>query len=160
MKRSIPLLFIAAFLAGCNLLTPGSGSNSPVAATFALTDTLGLPATRFRSGDNFYMTFFMKNITADTLWYYSSFNALSFRIMKGDSLVASSINEYAIPNVLIRSFLGPGDTLTAKWKAPSAPPRVPQLILAPGEYEAHVSYPTFTQSQGGGLPPIQFSIVQ
>jgi hypothetical protein len=160
MMKSIPLLLIAVFLAGCDLLSPGSSADSAPNPSFTLTDTLGRSTSQFHTGEDFYMYFSLRNTTGDTLTYYHTGPSIIFSILKGDSLVATSVDGMAFPQVVIGDVVPPGDTLRARWRAPSSPARVEKLILAPGSYEAEVSFPWFAEAKFRALPPITFSVVE
>ncbi len=160
MKRGISLILIAVFFSGCDLLTSSSGEKQDLNPGFTLTDTLGRNTGHFHPGENFDVSFSLRNTTGDTLTYYHTGPAVVFSIMKGDSIVATSIDGYLFPQVVIGTRLAPGDTLQAKWRAPNTPARPDTLVLAPGLYEATVRFPTFQQLKTDTISPIGFWIVQ
>ena len=160
MKRLISLLLIAALLAGCDLLNPGSSGESSANPSLTLTDTLGRSTWRFHTGEDFYMYFSLRNTTGDTLTYYHTGPSIIFSILKGDSLVATSVDGMAFPQVVIGDIVPPGDTLKAWWRAPSSPARVEKLVLAPGSYKAAVSFPWLSETMFGAVPPVAFTVVE
>ncbi len=64
------------------------------------------------------------------------------------------------PQVVISDIVPPGDTLKARWRAPSSPARVEKLVLAPGYYKAAVSFPWLSETMFGALPPVAFTVVE
>lgn len=153
---------LTALLAGgCNILNPGSGSGGTTMPLFSIADTNGIPTTTFHSGESFDLSFAMVNTTNDTLVYYGSPGpAVVFRVMKGDSVVATSVDGYLFPQVVIARSLAPGDTLRGFWRAPTTPAQVNRVALAPGGYTADVSYPVFDKMPLERPSPIPFLVVR
>lgn len=160
MKSWILFMLIAVIFAGCDLLSPGSSGESSTNPSLTLTDTLGRSTSLFHTGENFDMYFSLRNTTGDTLTYYHTGPSVIFSILKGDSLVATSVDGMAFPQVVIGNIVPPGDTLKAWWRAPNSPARVEKLILAPGSYEAEVSFPPFGEAKFRALPPVAFTVVE
>ncbi len=160
MKSWISFMLIAFLFAGCDLLSPGPSGDSTQNPSFTLSDTLGRSTSQFNTGEDFDMYFSLRNTTGDTLTYYHSGPSIIFSILKGDSIVATSVDGMAFPQVVIGDVVPPGDTLKARWTAPNSPARVEKLILPPGSYEAEVSFPRFAEAKFRALPPITFSVVE
>lgn len=106
------------------------------------------------------MTFSIVNTTNDTLAYEraNSGPSVIFRILKGDSVVASSVDGYAFLMVVLGGTVVPHDTLRGYWKTPTTPAQNPKVTLYQGSYEAQVLFPRFDMVQVDSVTPIPFTV--
>lgn len=162
MCRTIALLAFTIGMVGCDFGEHTSASLEPLSATVRLTDTLGNDASTFRAGECFDTSFTLTNITGTTLTFYKGDGGpySVFKIWRGDSIVATSVDGYASIMVAITGHLEPGHSLQAYWRAPNTPPRMPKIVLSPGLYEVRASVMRFDEVAVNQVPPIPFSIVQ
>lgn len=159
MKQFPPFAIVAAIIAGCGLMAPGTSRTYNLTANFLISDTTGRAATHFVSGESFDMSFSMVNNTGDTLVYYGSPQPpVVFRILKNGSVVATSIDGYAFPQVVVGRALLPGDTLKGYWRAPTTPAQTPPVVLSPGTYQAEVAFPEFKDKTLSPIAPIPLVI--
>jgi len=154
------LALIAILMCACNRATTPTEGKGFLTATFTLSDTTGQASTVFHSGQQFDVSFSVTNTTMETLTYYYTLPPVIFQILKGDTSVATSVDGYVFPQVVLRGYLAPGRALQGAWKAPNTPAQNPKVVLAPGSYEAHVSFRNFEQVKVNQVSPITFSIVQ
>ena len=160
MKMTTTLALIGILFAGCDILKTKSSDNAGLTADFSLSDTTGHASTVFRSGEQFLMSFSVVNTTNDTLTYHYSEPPVVFSILKNRSVVASSIDGYAFPMNVNTGLVAPGKALANSWKAPNTPAQNPKVVLAPGTYEASVSFSQFDEAKVDPVPTISFSVIQ
>jgi hypothetical protein len=159
MKSYILLSLIVIIICSCNQSTVPTDGGGFLMAKFTLADTNGQATTVFHQGQQFQMRFVLINTTSDTLTYYHGFPTLTFHILQGDSSIASSIDGYAVPRIIARSYLAPRGELSGEWRAPNTPAQNPRVILLPGSYQAQVSFPSFDNAQMNPVPPITLTIL-
>ncbi len=158
MKAFIVSLTLALTSVGCDL--GEQPAPEPLSATFTLMDTTGREARTFRSGGNFDFSFAITNTTDQPITYHKgdSGPVASFRILKGDSVVATSLDGYVFLMIAITGHLQPGQSLRESWRAPNTPARNPKIVLQPGSYEARLSFVGFDEVKVKLASPIMFSI--
>lgn len=160
------LVLITVLLIGCDIGTESgmqqsnSLSNADLIAVFKLADTTGQISTVFHSREMFDMSFSLTNTTEDTLTYHFSFPPVIFKILKNDTVVASSIDGFAFTMDIRTGYVAPGASLQGRWRAPNTGPQNPKVVLSPGMYEASVSFATFDQVRVNPVSRIAFSVVQ
>ncbi len=154
------LVLIPLFL----LCACDSGTSAPdyrnVTVAFALSDTLGRLVSSFHSGEDFDVQFSVLNESGGTLTYFFTGVPVVLSIYAADTLVASDIDGYVFPQVVLGGTL-PTDGLYADdWRAPSTDARTTHLVLQPGTYEARVSHgPFFREFRLAQTPPIPFVVL-
>ena len=155
------ILFAAFFLvlSGCDA---GETSTEPLSPTFMLTDTSGHQASVFRSGEEFELTFVVRNSTGKTFTFYRGDSSpdVIFTITRNDTVCATSVDGYAFIQVPSIAHLEPEEILQGLWRAPNTPAQIPRRVLPAGSYEARVSFPDFQEAQSKHASPIAFSIIQ
>jgi hypothetical protein len=85
----------------CNKSTSPIEGAGVVFNTFTVADTMGRSITQFHSGEEFDFSFSATNETADTLTYHSGYPIIGFIILKADSVVTSSYDGCAFPQIVI-----------------------------------------------------------
>src|SRR5512133_1370313 len=95
MQRSLVFLWLTVILVGCDL---GEQAAPPTTlrGVFILTDTVGQQATSFRVGENFDLSYLITNPSLAPVTYHkgNSGPVASFKILQGDSLIATSLDGY------------------------------------------------------------------
>lgn len=152
-------LILAFCLMACGHIT--SPDDFRLESTFTLTDTVGQSTTLIHSGENFYLSFLLTNTTNDTLTYYrgSSAPPVLFRILRGDNIIASSIDGYAFLQYISTGILAPGQKIDTNWKAPTTPAQYHKVILKPGRYQAVALSPNFNEAETKKASPIYFDVI-
>ncbi len=159
MKEIPAFALVAAILTGCGVVGPNSTGAYDITANFFVTDTAGGAATNFVPGENIDMSFSMVNNSRDTLIYYGGPQPpVVFRILKNGAVIATSVDGYAFPQVVVGRALLPGDTLKGYWNAPTTPAQTKPVVLSPGTYKAEVLYPEFKDKTVSPVAPITFSV--
>ncbi len=120
-------------LAGCNEDKILTGS---LEVNFSLSKLDGTPGETFRSGEQFIVRLAITNLTGETRSYsYTPPNSV-FRISHGDSVMITSVDGYAFPQVVLGVSIKPGETATYQWLAPTSGTYPQGIILPPGRYQA------------------------
>lgn len=121
---------------------------------FSMTDTLGVETYYFKVGESFFIEYYLVNTSPDTMYYtkYDSGPDIIFYILKYQTVVASSIDGLGVHMPVTREYLAPGDTMYARWKAPTTPYQDPKVTLGTGLHWIEVSYPEFDDHQIAVLP--------
>ncbi len=146
--KSATLLTLVILVLGCNS-NPVGYSGFPT--TFSVTDTTGRPASTFHPGDSFDISFAVSNQSgADQSYHYTGVPVV-FQIVRGDSVVATSIDGFLFPQVVLGGRLRNGETYSASWRAPNTSARIPHLDLSAGDYEARILHGGFFEQYA--LPP-------
>lgn len=159
MKEFPTFALVAAIITGCGVMGPDPAATYDLTANFFVTDSAGKAETHFVSGESFDMSFSMVNNSRDTLVYYGSPQPpVVFRILKNGRVVATSIDGYAFPEVVVGRVLFPGDTLSGYWRAPTTPAQIPPVLLSPGTYQAEVVFPEFKDKTINRIAPISLVI--
>ncbi len=139
--------YVVALLPILLLRTCDSGTSAPdygkVTVAFAISDTLGKPASSFHSGEDFDMSFSVHNGSGGTLSYFYTGVPVILEIFAADTLVATSVDGYIFTQVIRNGTLPDGGSYSITWRAPSTKARVNHLVLQPGAYEARVSHGSF-----------------
>lgn len=162
MHKTIPVFVLLVGITGCDLGERTPGSTEPLSAAFRLTDAAGRETTSFRSGEEFDFVFVLTNTTGGEVTFRKAdYGPLAhFTILRGDSVVATSIDGYAFPMVATTGRLEPGQSLQEYWRAPNTPARDPRITLAPGAYEARVAFVSFDNVNVKQVRPVSFSIIR
>jgi hypothetical protein len=94
------------------------------------------------------MTFALQNTIKQTLTYYRGDASpdVIFKIIRNDSVIATSIDGYAFIQVPSVGHLAQGQVLQGYWKAPAMPAQFPRKVLTPGFYRADVAFPRFNEA--------------
>jgi hypothetical protein len=94
------------------------------------------------------MAFAVQNTSSLTLTYYRGDASpdVTFKIMRNDTIVASSVDGYVFIQIPSAGHLDAGQILRASWKAPTTPAQFPKVHLSPGLYVAQVGYPSFDEA--------------
>ncbi len=159
MKRSPVFALVAAVLIGRGIVSPHPAGTYDLTANFFVTDSAGKVETHFASGESIDMSFSMVNSSRDTLVYYGSPGPpVVFRIVKNGAVVATSIDGYAFPQVVVGRVLLPGDSLTGHWRGPTTPAQTPRVVLQPGTYQAEVVFPDFRKKTVNPVGPVTFVV--
>ena len=163
MPRSLMFFALALVLVGCDLGEQSTLPTTPpsmLRGVLTLTDTLGQQTTTFRVGENFDLSYVISNSTAREITYHkgNSGPAASFKILQGDSVVATSTDGYLFLAVALTAHLIPGDSIHVAWRAPNTAARTPKLVLAPGAYRAVVSFGGFDEATVEANAPISFTV--
>ena len=152
------VVFAAALVLACD--QGASPVVRPLTTFFTLTDTTGATISETRPGQDFILSFNLINTMPDTLTYgwANSGPSIIFRILQNDSAIASSVDGYVFLMIAPRAYLAPGDTLHARWRAPTTPPQNPKVVLAPGTYQATVGLPYLYGVNVDPIQPITFMV--
>jgi len=153
------MVFIVGVVVGCNSMSTGPAHETVLTATFALADTTGKRTTTFHSGDQFDMFFTLKNTMEEALTFHYTLPPVYFQILQYDSVIASSIDGYTFPAIVLGGSVAPGEALSGSWRAPTTPAQEPRVILAPGVYQANVIFSTFDQVRIKTVAQINFLVV-
>jgi hypothetical protein len=115
----------------------------------------------FRSDDNFVITFSIQNTTEHALTFYrgDASPSVIFRIIRSDSIIATSIDGYVFIQVPLIGRLDPGNSLQGIWRAPTTPAQFPKIVLSPGSYRVQVSYPRFAEVEIKQVSALRFTII-
>ncbi len=162
MKRSIALLALLFPIFGCDL------GHSPISdrdlgnslyrepggfqITFRLLDTTGIPTAVFHAGDSFDMEFVLRNMSGKDQTFHHTGPPVWFDILSADTVLCTSIDGMAFPQVVLGGTVRDGETYRATWRAPNSLGRRPRIIsLAPGIYLARAHHGVFFDNYR--LPP-------
>ncbi len=157
MKHLVLTLSFLSAIFGCDVTGP-AGDN--LITDFRLQDTSGTEAGRFHAGDEFDMLFAVTNLSGIDLGYTYTGVPVVFEIWSADTLVATSIDGMAFPQVVLGGTIRNGETFRARWRAPNTGGRIPQISLSPGSYEAGVKNRSFFDSfKAPETGRVRFSIV-
>jgi hypothetical protein len=144
MIRSSTVALLAVLLllsaAGCKN-NPVIGAGPQVAVgTLVLRTLAGAQATQFHAGEKFEMRFTLTNLTRSSVCYTYTPPEIVFRIYRGDSLIANSVEGLAFPTTFQTDCVESGQAITRSWMDAPATPARPGLALDPGTYVAAVSH--------------------
>ncbi len=162
MKRTGFLFMLALSVNGCDLGQKGPGPAEPLDASVHLTDTTGRETTAFHPLEDFEIGFALTNTTGKRLTFGRADSGpdVRFRVMKGDSLVASSTDGYVYLMNAPLGYLDPGQTMQGYWRGPTTPPQDPKVTLDVGSYTLQVFFPHFDRAEVKEVPAIEFSVVK
>ena len=147
-------------IAGCE--SGEQASVEPITPSFQLTDTTGHTAVVFHSGDDFEMTYTVRNATDQVFTYHTSTSGppIWFAILHNDSVLATSLDGYAFTEIPSTGYVQPGQILERSWRGPNTPVRDPQIFLTPGSYMIRGLFVGFDEIQVKQPAPIAFSIIE
>jgi hypothetical protein len=157
VKRIALCLLVTLLVAACDKFPVGAGAGA-VATALTLHTTAGAEARVFRSGEEFEMRFSLSNSMRSPLCAQYTPPELVFRIHAGDSLVASSVDGMAFPQVLLTVCVEAGQGISLRWNAPNAPGRSPAISLPPGEYTASVHHALYALAVVPRALPVAFTV--
>ena len=143
MKNIIIGVLILSLLFGCKKIGTEAGMKGEIDTELTITDTTGVVATLFKTGDNFDMYFTIINQTNYDYQYSYSGIRVVFEIRQGDSLISSSIDGLAWPASVEKGNFKKGVKYTFKWRAPNSPLNSQlgtDTILNPGQYVAKAGW--------------------
>ncbi len=151
---------LALSVNGCDLGQEGSGPAETLEASVHLADTTGRQTTAFHPSEDFEISFALANTTGRRLTFGRASSApdVQFRVTKGDSLVASSIDGYVFSMAAPLGYLDPGQTMRGYWRGPTTPVQDPKVKLDVGSSMLYVSFPRFDLAEVKEVPAIQFSV--
>jgi hypothetical protein len=133
---SVGLLLLLSLLVvlvlGCD---NGTNAISDLDVRFTLTDVQGNPKSTVRTGERFYLTLSVKNLTESVQMFNYTPPEFIFKILQGDSLRMPSYEGYGYPQVIVDDSLATDSIRRGSWLAPTSPIR-PAFRLSPGRYEA------------------------
>jgi len=161
MRHFSLLVAIAFCIGGCDLGERIPTPSESLQPTFRMTDTTGRETNSFRFGEEFDVSFTVINTTGKTLTFYRGDSGpdVVFRILKADTLIASSIDGYVFLMVVTVGHLPSGETLQGLWRGPNTPARTPRLVLPPGIYTVQAFYPQFDEVGVKKVSPMIFSVL-
>ena len=113
LKTFISLAVGAFLICACNQVTTPTEGGGFLTAKFTLTDSTGKATTVFHSGQQFAMSFSVTNTRMYTITYHrgNSGPSVIFQILKGDSSIATSVDGYVFPMVVLGGYVAPGQAL-------------------------------------------------
>ena len=161
MKNVLIVIFILAFISGCNNSNLVSPIKPGLKANFTLTDTSGNVSSEFKTGEPFDVSFSLTNTTQDTLKYDIVPPMVSFEILQGNKFISNSYLGCPEPNFVARGvILAPGKSIKGNWTGPSSPCEKLMVTLLPGAYSVQVSFPHPYNVNVYRADPIYFTIVK
>ncbi len=149
MKQFIAFLALLFPISGCEL---GHSPHEPPGGfqpsggfqiTFRLLDTTGVPTSKFQAGESFDMEFVIRNLSGMDQSFHYTGPAVVFDILSADTVLCTSVDGLAFPQVLLGGILHNGESYRATWRAPNSPGRRPPISLAPGTYVARAHHGAF-----------------
>jgi hypothetical protein len=156
------LLITAFFISAC--IFEQKLDSDDVIVSFTLSDTTGREASVFKSGENFIVSFTVRNQSDVALTYDYSNPLIHYTIFQGDSQVCSSIDEMNYTAVVLHGKLPSASTLKDQWVAPNTPGRIAaknRVTLQPGTYQIKVYHsPLFNEYRLPQTPERTFKITQ
>jgi len=159
MIKKYFFFFVLIPLIGCNDEDSSVMFNG-INTQFKLYDTNGVEKTIFSSGDDFEIRFFIANLSGRDLSYHYTGIPVTFEIQQNDSIVATSVDGLAFPQVILGDEVKNGETYKASWIAPNSPAREPKISLPVGNYKALVKhYGFFDKFHIKESTPIEFLII-
>jgi hypothetical protein len=147
MKKMLFLFPLFLLLINCNdIFSPDPLNKENIFVTFSITDTTGVPQTKFSPGEDFILRFKILNESGKTLHYTHSYPIILFAIYLSDSVIATSCDYMAYITPVEKGSLENGESFLDKWKGPNTLGRVEMnetITLEPGQYKARVYHEVF-----------------
>lgn len=89
------------------------------------------------------MRFELTNNSGKDLIYDYTGVPVIFEIHQNDSIIATSVDGYLFPEVILRDTINNNETYHFNWIAPNTPVKGTKIILQAGNYQAFVKHSAF-----------------
>ncbi len=160
MKHLMVFLLLPLFLRGCDQFFFSPVIPDKVTPTLALYDLSGRPAWVFRSGEDFDVRYTLTNLTRTDICYQYGPPEVAFKIFLGDSVIATSADGLAFPQIIIPKCIRAGETFQSHWIAPNSLGRIPRISLPPGIYTMRAYHAALSDPRVLPLRPVRFTIIR
>ncbi len=158
MKKILSLFAILILFTACE---DGDFNMNRIKSEFKLYDNNGIEKNIFQSGDDFEMRFELTNNSGKDLIYYYTGVPVIFEIHQNDSIIATSVDGYVFPEVVLSDTIKNNETYHFNLIAPNTPVRATKIILQAGNYQAYVKHSAFfVDFRYKETLPIPFTIIE